>query len=98
MQRAVEADVAQVELDDAVEGSHRLGLELFEHAGGDPLVTPSSQRGVGHPMVQDRFDVDPGGAGDEPDEDRPQAQPVRDPGSVATEWVGPVRWRDSGAA
>ena len=52
--------------------------ELVEHAGGDPLVAAGPQRGVGDPMFEDRFDVDPRRPGRQPDQDPPEADPVRD--------------------
>jgi hypothetical protein len=68
VQRPVEAHLAQVEPDGPVEGGHRLGLELVEHPDGDPLVTSSPQRRVRHLAIQDRFDVDPRGPGDQSDQ------------------------------
>ena len=36
-------------------------------------------------MFEDRFDVDPRGSGGESDQDSPEAQPIGDAGSVASE-------------
>jgi hypothetical protein len=90
LQRAVHADIAQVQADDAVEGGHCFGLELFEHAGLDPFVASGAQGGVGYLAVEDRFDVDPRGARDETDQDPPEAQPVRHARPVTAEWVGSI--------
>lgn len=76
MKGSVERDVLQAEPDDPVERSDGFALEGFEHTGCDPLIAPRSQGGVGDPVLEDRFDVDPGGAGHEPDEDPPEAQSV----------------------
>ena len=70
---AVDADLGQVEPNDAVECSHRFGLQPLEHTRCDPLVASGSQRRVRHPMLQDRFGVDPRAAGGEADQ-HPQKQ------------------------
>ena len=44
------------------------GFEGIEHAGVDPLIAPSAQGRIGHLVIADRFDVDPRGAGHQPDE------------------------------
>jgi hypothetical protein len=58
----------------------RFGVDLLEHPGVDPLVPTGAQRGVGHLVVEDCFDIDPRGAGHQPDQDPPEAEPVRLPG------------------
>jgi len=45
-------------------------------------------------MFEDRFDVDPRRAGHEPDEDAPEAQPIRHAPSVAAQWMALRRGRD----
>jgi hypothetical protein len=59
VQGAVDGDIVEVELDDPVERSERLSLQLLEDAGIDPLVAAGPQRRVGDLMVEDRFDVHP---------------------------------------
>ena len=59
VQRPVDGDFGEVEADDLVERGEGFGVDLVEHASGDPLVTSSSQGGVGDLEVEDRFDVDP---------------------------------------
>ena len=81
------ATSVEVEPDDPVERGERFGCGAVEHAGGDPLVAAGPQRGVGDPMLEDRFDVDPRRAGGQPDQDPPEAQPVRDPGAVTAQRV-----------
>jgi hypothetical protein len=55
-----------------------LRFEGVEHAGVDPLVAPSAEGRIGHLVIEDRFDVDPGGAGHHPDGQSLEAQSVRD--------------------
>ena len=43
------------------------------------------ERGVGHRPVQQPFDIDPGAAGDKPDQDPEEAGPVRDPPPVTAQ-------------
>ena len=94
VQRAVEGHVVEVEADDPVECGERRVLELVEHPGIDPLVASGSQGRVGDLVVEDRFDVHPRRPGHEPDEQTPQAQPVRDPRPMAAEPVRPIRrWK-----
>jgi hypothetical protein len=59
VQGSIQRDVLQVETDDPVERGEFLTLEVVEHAGRDPLVAACSQRGVGHLVIEDGFDVDP---------------------------------------
>jgi len=69
VQRPVHRDVVKVEAHVRVEHREGFDLDLLEHPGVDPLVPAGAQGGVGHLMVEDRFDVDPGGAGHQPDQD-----------------------------
>jgi hypothetical protein len=87
VQRPVYRHVVQVEAHDPVERPERLGADLLEHPGVDPLVTAGAQCRVGHFVVEDRFDVDPRGAGYQPDQD-PRKQLVRHTGPVAAQRVG----------
>ncbi len=66
----------EVEADDLVERGEGFGVDLVEHASGDPLVATSPQGGVGDLEVKDRFDVDPRCSGDESDQDPTEAEPV----------------------
>src|SRR5690606_35002055 len=79
VERPVDGHVVQLEADDPVEGRNGFVAELFEQPSGDPLVTASSEGGIGDLVVEDRFDVDPRGTGDETDQQAPEAQPIRDP-------------------
>jgi hypothetical protein len=87
VQRSIDGDLGQIETDDPVESGERLGLQLVEHSRRDPLVASSAQRRVWHPMFQDRFDVDPWSTGCQPNQQSPQAQPVRHPPPVAAQRV-----------
>lgn len=94
VQRAVHRDMVEVQLDDLVERGVRFGFEPFEHPGRDPLIATGSQRRVRHLEVQDRFDVDPGGAGHEPDEDPPEAQVIVSSTAMTSQRMGPVGLRE----
>jgi len=59
VQASVDGHLAQIETTDAVERSAGLGAQLIEHARSDPVVATGPQRGVGHAVLEDRFDVDP---------------------------------------
>jgi hypothetical protein len=58
------------------------------------FVAPGSKRRVGHPMVENRFDIDPRRSAHQPDEDPPEAQPVSDAGPVRTERMNIDRHRE----
>jgi hypothetical protein len=45
-------------------------------------------------MIEDRFDVDPRGAGHQPDQDPPEAQPVRGPWPVTAERMRSIGRRE----
>jgi hypothetical protein len=94
VQRPVHRDVVKVEAHDPVERREGFDLGLLEHPGVDPLVPAGAQGGVGHLVVEDRFDVDPGGAGHQPDQDPPEAELVRYPGPMTAQRVGPGRGRE----
>jgi hypothetical protein len=91
LQRAVEGDIVKVEADDPVERGECFGLEGIEQTGLDPLVAPSAQGHIGHLVTEDRFDVDPRGAGHQPDEQTTEAQPVRDATPVTAQRMRPIR-------
>ena len=59
VQRPVYCDVVKVEAHDPVEHGEGFDLDLLEHPGVDPLVPAGAQGGVGHLVVEDRFDIDP---------------------------------------
>jgi hypothetical protein len=88
VKRPVECHLGEVQPDDPVISVHRMLTELVEHPRHDPLIAPCPQRGVGDLVLQDRFDADPGTAGDQSDEDPPEAQPVRYPGPVTAQRMG----------
>jgi hypothetical protein len=56
VQRPVHRYVVQVEADDPVEPPERFGVDLLEHPGVDLPASTGAQRGVGHLVVEDRFD------------------------------------------
>ena len=62
--------------------------QRVEDPGSDPFVTPRPQGGVRDLVLEDRFDADPRATGDQPDEDPPEAQPVRDPGPMTAQRMG----------
>ncbi len=97
MDRTVDRDDIETELEDAVVRGERFRFELVEHTGGDPLVTASPQGGVGHFEVQDRLDIDPGRSGHEPDQDPPEADLIGDARVVAAQRVRVVDHRSNGS-
>jgi hypothetical protein len=87
VQGAVGGDVVGIEADDPVMGIERVATEPIEDTGCDPLAASGPEGRVGDLVAEDRLDTDPGASRDQPDEDPPGAQPVRDPRSVAAQWV-----------
>lgn len=59
-------------------------------SGGDPFVAAGPQGRVRHLTVEDGFDIDPRGAGDQTDRDSSKADPVRNPGPVTAQRMGPI--------
>lgn len=70
MERAVDRDHVQIELDDPVERNEGFDGELVEHAGIDPLVATRVPCGVKDLEVHFRFDIDPRRSGSRPQLDR----------------------------
>ncbi len=68
-------------------GRHCLVAHDIEDARSHPLVTTGSQRRIRETALDDRFDRDPRASNHLPDQDTPEAQPIRDPSSVT-----PLRW------
>jgi hypothetical protein len=83
----VDGALAEVELDDAVITGERFSRQRVEHSSGDPLVATASHRGVRDPIAGQALRVHPRAAGDEPDEDRVKAVPVRHPRAVTAQRV-----------
>lgn len=85
--RAVSADVCQVEADHAVIGVQREFVELFAQPGLGPQVQASADRAVralvgGYPFVP--------GSMDQRGDEQFEHDPVRDPAAVATEGMARV--------
>lgn len=93
MQGAVQGDVVKIESDDPIERGAGFVFELLEHAGLDPFVAAGAQRRVRHLMIEDRLDVHPRRSRHEPDQDAPEAQPVRHPRSMTAQRMGTIRCR-----
>src|SRR5215213_11467307 len=74
---AVDGHDVEIEFDDPVVGGSGLSFELVEYSGFDPLVAAHPQGRVGDLEVHHRFDVDPRGAGDEPNQQPAETDPVR---------------------
>ena len=69
-------------------------LSVLEHAGGDPLVAPGSQRGVRDLVLEDRFDVDPRRAGHQADQRAPGSRAGPALGAGDSPADGLDRWRE----
>jgi NAD(P)H-binding len=80
--------LVEVKADNPVKRRERLGLESLEHPSSDPLVAPGPQRRVRHLVVEDRLDIHPRDTGHQPDQDPPEAHPIRHPAPVTTQRMG----------
>ena len=93
LKRPVNGDLAQVEAHDAVKGLQRLGAELVEHPGRDPLVAAGPKRGVRHLEAHDRLHIDPRRPRHQPDHEATKAHLVEYPRPVTAQRMAPVRRR-----
>ena len=86
MLRAVDRNLGEVETDHAVLGRERLFDEQLEDPGGEPLVASASK--CRFPALAEASRDVPGAAGDEAEQDRLEAVPVRDASPVTAEGMG----------